>query len=584
MQQCSKSRSRPAHSRSLIAAVTALSATSLALSDASITLVPLLPTGGYSYPSALTADGTMVVGQATVGSAGNWRGFRWRPLTGQLDALVPAGGLANALATDVSDAGIVVGKSWPTFWGDIPTAWSTTGAVTSLTLPSNGYWGVAATVSHTGSTIFGTAGSPGFSTGVSWSDASSPVAFIGGAELRATNSDGSVAVGKLGWSGASRAFRWTAATGVVDLGVLAGTAESAALDVCGDGSVVVGYSYTLGAAYKSFRWSQSAGMVHLGDLPGSTRSVAVATSADGLNIVGYTIEGDAFLWKPTTGSRKLLDVLTDLGADTAGWTRLTQPSGISANGRFVIGYGDYQGATRGFYADLGACSTLVSRNSGELGGISAGASREFNFTNLNPASGDGRLSIRVRGDLGLKSEYLTIQLDGQNYSTVFATDGSVCTDPPREAEVDIPQTDLANLLADGVLHVRVEASEEVGVCSEGSCTLTLSYQPVTTDCDGNGVPDPCDIRVGAGDCDLDGVLDYCEIASGSVTDFDQTGVPDSCECLADLFVDGHVNGADLGIALSQWGQGAGAAADINRDGVVNGADLSILLSSWGACP
>ena len=55
-------------------------------------------------------------------------------------------------------------------------------------------------------------------------------------------------------------------------------------------------------------------------------------------------------------------------------------------------------------------------------------------------------------------------------------------------------------------------------------------------------------------------------------------------CVADLFVDGQVNGADLGIVLSQWGQGKGATSDINHDGIVNGADLSILLSSWGACP
>ena len=40
----------------------------------------------------------------------------------------------------------------------------------------------------------------------------------------------------------------------------------------------------------------------------------------------------------------------------------------------------------------------------------------------------------------------------------------------------------------------------------------------------------------------------------------------------------------LGIVLSQWGLGAGAASDINRDGIVNGADLAIILSSWGACP
>jgi hypothetical protein len=55
-------------------------------------------------------------------------------------------------------------------------------------------------------------------------------------------------------------------------------------------------------------------------------------------------------------------------------------------------------------------------------------------------------------------------------------------------------------------------------------------------------------------------------------------------CVADIFVDGLVNGADLGVVLSQWGQGAGVAADINRDGIVNGADLSIVLGTWGPCP
>ncbi|MFM1816950.1 MAG: Dockerin type domain [Pseudomonadota bacterium] len=55
-------------------------------------------------------------------------------------------------------------------------------------------------------------------------------------------------------------------------------------------------------------------------------------------------------------------------------------------------------------------------------------------------------------------------------------------------------------------------------------------------------------------------------------------------CVADLFVDEQVDGADLGILLNQWGLGKGAVADINRDGAVDGADLSILLNSWGACP
>ena len=57
------------------------------------------------------------------------------------------------------------------------------------------------------------------------------------------------------------------------------------------------------------------------------------------------------------------------------------------------------------------------------------------------------------------------------------------------------------------------------------------------------------------------------------------------ECPGDLFVDGQVNGADLGVLLSQWGPATQTTvSDINGDGVVNGADLGILLSNWGACP
>jgi len=54
--------------------------------------------------------------------------------------------------------------------------------------------------------------------------------------------------------------------------------------------------------------------------------------------------------------------------------------------------------------------------------------------------------------------------------------------------------------------------------------------------------------------------------------------------IADLNCDGVVNGADLGILLSSWGQcvdGALCPADLNGDGVVDGADLGILLSNWG---
>ena len=47
---------------------------------------------------------------------------------------------------------------------------------------------------------------------------------------------------------------------------------------------------------------------------------------------------------------------------------------------------------------------------------------------------------------------------------------------------------------------------------------------------------------------------------------------------ADLNGDGRVDGADLGILLSQWG-GPGSA-DLDGDGIVGGADLAILLGAW----
>ncbi|MEI7878764.1 MAG: hypothetical protein WCI96_12675, partial [Planctomycetota bacterium] len=62
------------------------------------------------------------------------------------------------------------------------------------------------------------------------------------------------------------------------------------------------------------------------------------------------------------------------------------------------------------------------------------------------------------------------------------------------------------------------------------------------------------------------------------------GNPTICDCLADFTHDGVLNGADLGVLLSNWGltlpSGAG---DVNHDGIVNGPDLALLLGSWGPC-
>jgi len=55
-------------------------------------------------------------------------------------------------------------------------------------------------------------------------------------------------------------------------------------------------------------------------------------------------------------------------------------------------------------------------------------------------------------------------------------------------------------------------------------------------------------------------------------------IVDVTAVLGDLNGDGLVNGADLGLLLSNWG-GTGIG-DLNVDGDVNGADLGLLLSAW----
>jgi hypothetical protein len=88
------------------------------------------------------------------------------------------------------------------------------------------------------------------------------------------------------------------------------------------------------------------------------------------------------------------------------------------------------------------------------------------------------------------------------------------------------------------------------------------------------------------DCDTDGISDACDIASGA-PDINHNNIPDTCECIGDVYVDGIINGGDLGVLLAYWGPTTSAAAsiacDLNVDGLVNGSDLGILLASWGPC-
>jgi probable HAF family extracellular repeat protein len=123
------------------------------------------------------------------------------------------------------------------------------------------------------------------------------------------SADGSVVVGDSGFGpnvNYTRAFRWTAAGGMVDLGHPSGrpTDVAVAWAVSADGRVVVGQADS-DTGSQAFRWTTEGGMAGLGAL-GPRGSAAFAVSADGSVVVGITdgpgdVNGRMFRWTPQAG-------------------------------------------------------------------------------------------------------------------------------------------------------------------------------------------------------------------------------------------------------------------------------------------
>ena len=339
---------------------------------------PLGPLGGVSVAIDISADGGVVVGQNAQGI------FRWTSGAG----VVGLSGLSRPemlgllpdrphyQATGISADGRVVvglGQGTPVPSGEAFRWTSDTGKVDLGDLPGSNVWSAAHGVSADGSVVVGFGSSA--STGTNWLSGHEAFRWTGGtgmvglgdlpggdsvSEAHSVSADGSVVVG-FGSSASSastgiislsgrEAFRWTGGTGMVGLGDLpGGDFGSEAYGVSADGSVVVGVG-SGAAGREAFRWTSDGGMVSLGDLPGGTNSMAFDVSADGRVVVGsgamvpvmngqMAIFGEAFIWTEADGMQRLLDVLLANGATGLdGWT-LVQATGISADGRRVVGWG-----------------------------------------------------------------------------------------------------------------------------------------------------------------------------------------------------------------------------------------------------
>ncbi|MFL5284729.1 MAG: hypothetical protein ACJ8AW_28030 [Rhodopila sp.] len=201
-----------------------------------------------------------------------------------------------------------------------PYIWTAqTGAVGLGFLPGT-TWSNASAISGNGQAVVGNSWGASTYQAFRWTTATGTVGLgtLPGdthSWANAVSADGSVVVGSSAGMNTT-AFRWTAAAGMAGLGVLAGDTDSWATAVSADGSVVVGssghydaYAWYAWAHYEqAFRWTAATGMIGLGILPGYVDSQATAVSADGSVVAGdsysdsiWTLHQQALRWTAATG-------------------------------------------------------------------------------------------------------------------------------------------------------------------------------------------------------------------------------------------------------------------------------------------
>ncbi|MCA9291559.1 MAG: hypothetical protein KDA25_10550, partial [Phycisphaerales bacterium] len=212
---------------------------------------------------------------------------------------------------------------------------------------------------------------------------------------------------------------------------------------------------------------------------------------------------------------------------------------------------------------------FIDAQSTELGPIGAGSPQAFLIVGAPLAGSDVTLTILAVGDFSAALETVDIAINGTSVGTFVGAAGVDCPGEPTGETIVVPAaTYNAAIGANAVFTLTASGAVDPTACSgENWISIRVRYQAISADdCDGNGMPDDCDI------------------AADPSLDLNENGQIDACEGGAapcDFNADGHVDAADLAFLLSQWGPCSGCPADLDGDGIVGPGDLAILLSNWG---
>lgn len=293
--------------------------------------------GRDSVANAISADGSVVVGWARRASE-EQAAFRWTSAGGMTDVFPQQGGNHTAESTGVSaDGGCVVGYGTDPAYDARGFVWSPGSEAVLLPLNAGEMESWAYGVSANGRVVVGRTPTADGNRASKWVDGVGPTILSGPERVSralGASADGEVIVGHInalvGFS--ARGVRWSeGGTIYQDLGVLEGDDVSMALAVSDDGQVVVGWSSNVNGRRRAFVWTEADGMQDLGTL-GGLSSEAMGVSPDGRVVVGWAwneqSEARAFRWTADDG-------MEDLGG-LAGVTSAAVD--VSANGRLIVGY------------------------------------------------------------------------------------------------------------------------------------------------------------------------------------------------------------------------------------------------------
>lgn len=338
----------------------------------------ILPAPGYTKAStnALSANGKVVWGYSVSSGNPNLHWFRWTAESGRVDVLTPPG-LYDAYVASFSEDGSV-GAAWvrPTASSSRGGRYSTDRGFELLPLNTAYRQSTSQKVTQDGQTFAGKLYDPVSPTTANsrvylWNESSGfrLLPRVGEADeqmfLGGMSNDASVVYGYTEGLIFGRAWKWTAATGTVQLPGLNSFSEPDVLGCSRDGKWAVGVDVAFGGG-TLVRWDSNGQIQNLGRPASISSASASYVSNDGSVIAGngqgvFTPGTDvvAIVWTEELGSMLLIDYLRSYGLALPEGTVLGRLSGMSSDGQTFSGYAiSPEGMGYGYVATIPTPSVL----------------------------------------------------------------------------------------------------------------------------------------------------------------------------------------------------------------------------------